>query len=660
MARALGVVLLVLGLLPVANWIDGGHDAAFFADRLDGWLSGGAIAVGVAIITVITTRRWPHLWREGAWQRIAARWRAAGWRADVPIAACSLALCIAIAHLVLSAKPLLIDELIQAFQARIFASGRLWLEAPPHPEFRSAQHLIDWTGKIFGQFPAGGPAFLALGTLVGAEWIVGPVATFACVLLFARLVRRIETRDGTALAAVLLFALSPFVLFLGGSMMNHVTTSMALLAAALALRVATGDAAAHPRAALLAGLALGIAATIRPLDAAVFAIPSGVWLAWRARRGTPHVKALLLSAVGIAVPMVALLWVNAAQTGDPFLFGYILMWGETHELGFHATPWGDQHTPVSGLELVNLYLLRLQTYLFESSAPSLLFATAALLLTRVTTAFDRWMIACSVLLLAAYFAYWHDGFYLGPRFMLPLAPLLVLWTARLPAVLREMPVGEPLRRGVLVAGCCALALGAATLLPLRALQYRNGMQSMRLDVEGAAASAGVRDALVLVRESWGSQVMVRLWAAGVSRANAEQVYRTADICRIEEALTRAEREGASGADVLAWLAPARADSARLVTLRLSLDLTPRVLPGTTLTPRCTRRVLEDRAGFTIFPPLLLARGNTYVRDLHARDSTLLADHPDREIWLMVQPGDSAPPVFLPVNRDSMWAEWRGD
>ena len=72
----------------------------------------------------------------------------------------------------------------------------------------------------------------------------------------------------------------------------------------------------------------------------------------------------------------ALLAVNASQTGDPFTFGYIAMWGDTHALGFHPTPWGDVHTPARGLELVNLYLLRLQTYLFESAAPSLLFATA--------------------------------------------------------------------------------------------------------------------------------------------------------------------------------------------------------------------------------------------------------------------------------------------
>ena len=37
-------------------------------------------------------------------------------------------------------------------------------------------HLIDWGGKVYGQFPAGGPGDAALGTLVGAEWLVGPVA----------------------------------------------------------------------------------------------------------------------------------------------------------------------------------------------------------------------------------------------------------------------------------------------------------------------------------------------------------------------------------------------------------------------------------------------------------------------------------------------------
>ncbi len=663
MTRVAAAVLAVLGLLPLANWITGGHAAPWYRDRLDGWVSGGAIAVGVAVISVIALRRWPNAWRDGAWRGVGARWRRAGFAADLLIAVGVLAVCIVIAQQVLSARPLLIDEIIQVYQARIFASGQLWLPAPAHPEFTSAQHLLDWGGRVFGQFPVGGPAILAVGAVVGAEWLVGPIAAGISALLFARLLRRIEPRDGTALAALLLFAFAPFALFLGGSAMNHVTTTMVLLAAALLLVRATVDDGTHLGAAFACGIALGLAATIRPLDAVVYAVPSAVWLGWRARRGGRHVGALVASGFGVTIPVAGLLLVNASQTGDPFTFGYLAMWGATHELGFHPSPWGEAHTPLRGLELVNLYLLRLQTYLYEGAAPSLLFATAALALTGRATAFDRWWIACGAGLLVAYFAYWHDGFYLGPRFMLPLAPLLALWTARLPAVLAERATSRGLQRGVVVAGVVSLLIGAVTLVPIRAQQYRNGMLSMRIDINRAARDAGVRDALVLVRESWGAQVMARLWAAGVSRPDAESIYRSADICGLERELTRAERERIDAAELGRRLAPLRADSANLIALQVSPDTTPRVVPGSVLRDRCLRRLLEDRAGFTLFPPLLLARGegNIYVRDLHARDSLVLNAYPGRPVWLLIKsqvPGAAV--RFIPVDRDSMQREWAMD
>ena len=182
-----------------------------------------------------------------------------------------------------------------------------------------------------------------------------------------------------------------------------------------------------------------------------------------ARHGGRHVAALLASGVGIALPLIALAWVNAAQTGDPLRFGYIEMWGRSHELGFHEAPWGFPHTPARGLELVNLYLLRLQSYFLETPVPSLLFATGALALVRRVQAVDRWaLIACGGVLLA-YWAYWHDGFYLGPRFMLPLAPWLALWTARFPAELAARTPSVPLHRAVLVAGLAALVIGSTQL-----------------------------------------------------------------------------------------------------------------------------------------------------------------------------------------------------
>lgn len=654
-------MLLVGGLLPVASWIPGGHAAPWYPSRLSLWISGGAILLGTAVVAAIVLRRMPRLWRHGAWHAVACRWRNGGWFADILIAVVAGVAYAVVAQVVLSARPLLIDEVIQVWQARLFASGRLSVATPLHPEFTAAMHLVDTGARTYGQFPAGGPAMLALGALVGAEWLVDPVFAGIGVLVLARLLRWIEPGPGAALAAVLLAAFAPFALFLGGSHMNHVTTTTWLLGAALALIVATRDAAPRWQAAAALGACLGMAATIRPLDAASFALPTAAWLLWRVRLGAAHVRPLLASGVAIAIPLIALLAVNNAWTGHPFRFGYIELWGVTHRLGFHEAPWGVPHTPLRGMELINLYLLRLQTYWLETPAPGLLFATAALLMVRRLTAFDRWVLAGSALLLLSYFAYWHDGFYLGPRFLLPLAPWLALWTARLPAVLRSRAVAPPVRRGVLAAGVVALLIAAGQLAPIRWRQYQNGMLSMRIDAAAAARAAGVpAGASVLIRESWGAQLIARMWGLGVSRSMAEQVYRTTDSCGLDEVLTQLELEGGGATRLTELVAPLRADSGRLVAQRLSPDTTLRALPGLRLADRCIRRLLEDRAGTSLFAPLLVQGDGSvaFVRDLHARNALLGA--PDRGAgwWLMTQaiaPG--SPPRFSRVRADSAEAEW---
>ena len=663
MAQLAGLILLVFGLLPIANWIPGGHSAPAYGERLTGWIWGGAIALLAGVLAAILSRGAPRLWPSGAWSRIAGRWRGAGRGTDALIAAAVFVVCAVVARVVFSAKPLLIDEIISLYQARILASGHLWLTAPPYPEFTSAMHLLDWGGKVYGQFPVGGPAMLAIGTLLHAEWLVGPAATAVGVFLFARLLRRLELRDGTALAALLLYGFAPFTVFLGGSMMNHVTETAWLLGAALALAIATSDEQARPRAAFAMGLAFGIAAAIRPTDAAAFAIPSAVWLLWRTRLGTRHVRALLMSGVGVAIPMALLFYVNSQQTGHPFRFGYIEMWGNSHELGFHQSPWGPAHTPWRGIELINLYLLRLQDYFFESAGPSLLFASLALMLATRRRGFDRWVLAACGLILLAYFAYWHDGFYLGPRFMLPLAPWLALWTARLPAVLEERRFSATVVRGTVAAGVTALLFGAVKAVPVRFQQYHLGMLSMRFDVPRLAQEHGAHNAVVLVRESWGAQMMARMWGLGVSRLDAEHIYRTTDACRMQTAITATASDRGDATEFKRRLAAAPSDSARLVAVRSLPDTTVRFVPDRPLTALCVRRLTEDAAGFTLYPPFMLVRGdgNVYLRDLHAHDSLVLAAYPGRPVWLVTK----APPVGSPlrferVSLDSMRHEWELD
>jgi hypothetical protein len=662
-AQIAALVLLVFGLLPIANWIPGGHDAPWYSQRLADWLSGGSIVLGIGVIAAIAFNRYPGWWRTGLWSGVAGRWRRGNRRSDALIAVVVFVVCAVIAQLVLSAKPLLIDEIIQLYQARIFATGHLWLPAATYPVFSSAMHLIDWSGKVYGQFPAGGPAMLVPGVWLHAPWLVGPAFTAIGAYLLARVLRRMELGDGTALAALLLYAFAPFTLFLGGSMMNHVTETTWLLAATLALLIAVADDNPHDLAGFICGLCLGVAATIRPTDAAAFALPTAGWLLWRARHGGPALRALLLSGVGVALPMAVLLYINSQQTGSALRFGYIEMWGSSHELGFHKAPWGVAHTPARGLELVNLYFLRLQDYMFESAGPSLLFASAALALTRRLRAFDRWILLSCAMLVLAYFAYWHDGFYLGPRFMLPLAPWIALWTARLPALLRERNVPLPVLRGTVTAGVAALLIGCAMGVPVRTLQYHNGMQSMRLDADATAAAAGATNALILVRESWGAQLVSRLWGLGVSRTETEHLYRSYDACRLDNIIAATEADQGGVDELHRRLAPFAGDSVQLRTDKSLPDTTIRFVPNAPHTELCLRRVAEDRGGFASYPQMLLAgqHGNRFERDLHERDTLLLRMYPGRPLWLLTEsPRIGGGFQVEKVSVDSMHAEWQQD
>ena len=153
-------------------------------------------------------------WWPTGWSRIADL--AAG-RPSVTAAAVgvfSLLLFCVIAVKVLSGRPLLIDEMIQVFQARIFAEGRLARVADVHPEFFSALHVVDVNGRVFSQFPPGGPLMLLPGVLAGAAWLTGPVFGAIAVVAFWYLVRSMDPSPSVALGAATLLAVAPFMAFM--------------------------------------------------------------------------------------------------------------------------------------------------------------------------------------------------------------------------------------------------------------------------------------------------------------------------------------------------------------------------------------------------------------------------------------------------------------
>jgi hypothetical protein len=418
-----------------------------------------------------------------------------------------------------------------------------------------------------------------------------------------------------------------------------------------------------PVYALANGFALGCAATIRPVDALAFAVPAGVWYLALALGSRARWRDVAAAGVGVAVPCAAMLWVNAHTTGQPLLFGYQVLWGRSHDLGFHRAPWGLAHTPRRGLELINLYFLRLQTYLYESSIPSLVPVLGALYLTPKVDRFDRYLLSSVSLLLGLYFAYWHDGFIFGPRFVFAMLPMLALWTARFPGLVRDR-FGDGLGYRATWFGFGVAALLAVFVsVPMRVREYSHSFISLRLDYVGAARRAKVENALIFVRESWGTQLMARMWALGISRSETELLYGKVDACALELRIGAVERAGARDSAAFRALAPLLADSARTVKSPLSPDVTERYLEGFRYAPVCVQRITEDRLGFTLLAPLLYRDwgSNVYARDMHERNLALVRRYPDRPVFLL-RPRDNntgSPPELFPLRQDSLMTAWGG-
>lgn len=412
--RFVALFLLVGSLVPFAWLIPGGESDSGYLARLEDWVLGTALCAAIGALVWFVQRARLRVAAEtddshetegeGALYPKAADGRDLLFVVGSAVGA--FVLYAIIAQWVFAGRPLLIDEIVYVLQARDYANGSLTHLTRLPREFFAIMHEVDFGARSYGQYPAGGPAMLVPGVWLGAEWLVGPVVGGLSVLCFAWVLPAWVPEWSRAVrrATVLLFALAPFGAFMFGSHMNHATTLFWLLVAVLGLSRARVEGSS-PWWGLLTGLGLGIAATIRPLDAATFALPAGAWLGWRARRGGVPLAQWLLSGVGVALPVTALMVVNAQTTGHPLRFDYDVLWGAGHALGFHDAAWGAVHTPARGVELISLYLTRLSSYLFETPFPALLLPAVGLWFARSLRAMDRYLLVSAGLVIVGYWAY---------------------------------------------------------------------------------------------------------------------------------------------------------------------------------------------------------------------------------------------------------------
>jgi hypothetical protein len=205
--RATGAVLLLaLSLLPLGQWLNIELTPALNYSA-EGWWSGTAVVGLLTFLIVIVVHRMQLAdSMAGACDRVVGFWDRSPHIAIPLLAMLATALYAFNAIWVFSGKPLLIDEIVQVLQARIFVEGRLTWPLDAYPEFRSIMHLVEQDGRLYGQFPPGGPAMLALGELFGAPWLVNPVFGGLSVAALALALRWARVSAGLGLATTFLFA----------------------------------------------------------------------------------------------------------------------------------------------------------------------------------------------------------------------------------------------------------------------------------------------------------------------------------------------------------------------------------------------------------------------------------------------------------------------
>ena len=237
----------------------------------------------------------------------------------------------AISGRVYERMPHLEDEFAYWYQAKIFARGQLVIETPQPAQAYWQVFVADHKDKgvRFAKYTPGWAMLLALGLNLGQAWVINAFFAMLAAPLVWQLGRQIFNRD-VGLMAAGLTVFSPMSLLLNGSLMGHAATFFFTMLFLLAYRQI--EKTHRWRWGIIAGLALGWVAILRPMTAVGIALPFGFWSVLRlldaamARRLRRALWPLLAGSL-IMLLLVSIIPIhNAAATGDPRQNLYTHIW----------------------------------------------------------------------------------------------------------------------------------------------------------------------------------------------------------------------------------------------------------------------------------------------------------------------------------------------
>lgn len=438
----------------------------------------------------------------GSWERIASdrvRRGLESLRAVPPfhrraiLGFLAFLMAVAVGVLVLQDFPNSSDENSYLTQARIFASGRLWEDAPPRPEFFRARSFVmdEGRGRFFAKAFPGWSAILSLGVRAGVPWAVNPLLSALTLILAGWAGGRLLKNRYGELAVVGIILITPFFIFNAASYYNH--PAMVLLVTLFLAAVIRLSEGAAVRGAILAGLACGVALWIRPGSTLALTLPFGVWLA----RGWVKDRRWGILAAA-ATPLVAALAGLAVYNRQ--------MFGSIWQTGYGAYDPGDIRPGMGAdhLAITSWWLLKLSFWLVPGTLAGLWFLVSG---RRWWEWFRREPVLVLMLvslgsLVLSYLIFQNKGGNeYGPRYYYDgisyLAILLAAGWMRAPKVLEGIVPAGRVKRGASLALGFGAFLTVAGSLPFLMFHYRDKVAHNR-DLFTSVEQSGHASALVFL------------------------------------------------------------------------------------------------------------------------------------------------------------------
>ncbi|MFC1591564.1 ArnT family glycosyltransferase [Thermodesulfobacteriota bacterium] len=419
---------------------------------------------------------------------------------------------LAVAFVVFEAIPHVQDGIVQLFQARIFASGSLYLPTPELWEFFDVQYIINDGEKVFGKYQYGQSLFLTLGVLAGAPWLVNPILGGLSLITIYYIAHELFD-ETTARLTLLLGIASPFGIFMCGSYLSHAASLFLISLCVLCLlKTCSSQNRLYP---VLAGLFFGLAFNTKAFSTLTITLPCFLYILYCLLKRTIGLREILLFCLPAAAICSTFFLYNYLLNGACLTTGYDVYdpnWG----FGFgpdrgEATYLGDGtrpgHSVANGIKNTIKYFVTLNTDLF--GWPS--FSLGCIVLLFCCSRRSKWdylLVLPIIVNTVGYFFLWALAICLGARYYFEAMPMFLILTAR-----GIMAVSERLQRfgarralpdmrGVIAVSILGLCIaGWVSYGPHCVRTYRRSFWDVNADIHRQVQARGLQNALVFVEST---------------------------------------------------------------------------------------------------------------------------------------------------------------